>query len=65
MAKKQAQTIRITAKENGLWRGGKQHEGTKNYPITAFTEEELRRVRSEPLLIVEEINSDDQLSETS
>ncbi len=46
--------IRITSKRDGFWRCGMRHGAEpKLYPDDRFDEEELARLKAEPMLIVE------------
>lgn len=47
--------IRITAKKDGFRRAGMAHAGTRDYPDSAFTPDELVALKVEPLLVVEMI----------
>ena len=46
--------IRIIAKKDGFRRAGMAHYGIRTYPDDYFTPEQLKRLKSEPNLVVEE-----------
>ncbi len=51
--------IRITAKDDGLRRGGMRHAGTVDHLLSSFTGEQLELILAEPLLTVEFIVAED------
>jgi len=48
--------IRIIAKKDGFRRAGIAHHGTRDYPASQFSAEQLEQLRSEPLLVVQAID---------
>jgi len=44
--------ITITTKRDGFWRAGVQHFGVKTYPDGYFTDEQIKLLVAEPLLLV-------------
>ncbi|MDL2320767.1 hypothetical protein LJC47_00255 [Desulfosarcina sp. OttesenSCG-928-B08] len=49
--------IRITSKKEGFRRAGVAHSRTpKEYPDEAFTAEQLKQLKAEPMLVVELID---------
>jgi hypothetical protein len=49
--------IRITSKKDGFWRCGVRHSATSiDYPNNRFTKEELAVLKSEPMLIVQDLS---------
>jgi len=58
MAAKKQQTvsgIKVTTKKDGFRRGGREWHGTTELPLTELTEEQLKQVRNESMLIVSDI----------
>ncbi len=51
--------IRIAAKVEGIRRGGRRHNGTNEYPITAFEPFQLNQILGDPDLVAELIELDD------
>ncbi len=50
--------IRITAKQDGFRRAGMAHtKEPKEYPDNKFTRDQLKALKEEPMLIVEEIDN--------
>lgn len=50
--------VRITAKDDGLRRGGLRHAGTVDHPLSSFTGEQLELILAEPLLTVAFISAE-------
>ncbi|MEE9926463.1 MAG: hypothetical protein PBV01_24435 [Brucella anthropi] len=51
--------IRITAKVEGIRRGGRRHNGTSEYPIDTFEPIQLNQILGDPDLVTELIELDD------
>nr|WP_278436421.1 hypothetical protein [Brucella anthropi] len=51
--------IRITAKVEGIRRGGRRHNGTNEYPIDKFEPFQLNQILGDPDLVAELIELDD------
>ncbi|KAB2773687.1 hypothetical protein F9L00_24640 [Brucella anthropi] len=51
--------IRITAKVEGIRRGGRRHNGTNEYPVTAFEPIQLNQILGDPDLVAELVELDD------
>lgn len=51
--------LKITAKRDGFRRGGIEHAGTAEHPVSKFTKEQLAQIRAEPMLVVEEFEAPD------
>ncbi|NVM42048.1 hypothetical protein HWX16_17100 [Ochrobactrum intermedium] len=51
--------IRITAKVEGIRRGGRRHNGTNEYPVTAFEPIQLNQILGDPDLVAELIELED------
>lgn len=53
-----ARLIRIKAEPAWGWCGGLRHPPQAEYPVGAFTEAQLREMRADPSLTVEEIDEE-------
>lgn len=51
--------IRITAKVEGIRRGGRRHNGTSEYPIDTFEPFQLNQILGDPDLVTELVELDD------
>lgn len=51
--------IRIVSKVDGFRRGGMAHTGSGEYPLSDFTDDQLKLIRAEPNLIVQDIDLPD------
>ena len=45
--------LRIISKKDGFRRAGMAHRGTRVYPAEFFSEEQIRTLLAEPMLVVE------------
>jgi hypothetical protein len=57
--------IKITSKKDGFRRAGLTHSGTVVYPDEAFTDEQLKTLKAEPLLVVEETSEEPAAQDSS
>lgn len=58
-----AKGIRIIAKVDGFRRAGISHTGVVEYPLSDFTESQLRHLRDEPNLVIQDIELDEAKAE--
>lgn len=56
--------IRIIAKVDGFRRAGITHTGVAEYPLSDFSEVQLEQLRSEPNLVVQDIDLPDEEKST-
>ncbi len=57
-AKKQPETLkglRITTKQDGFRRAGREWHGTTELAVDKLTEDELKQIKAEPKLVIQEI----------
>lgn len=47
--------IRVRTAQVGFRRGGREWSGSMEVPVSEFTKEQLKQIRDEPLLVVEDI----------
>lgn len=52
---KTAPGIRVTTAQKGFRRGGRNWSGTTEVLVSEFTKEQLKQIRDEPLLVIENI----------
>jgi len=48
--------IRVTTKVDGFRRGGRAWTGTTEVPVSEFDKGQLKQIKSESLLVVQDIN---------
>jgi hypothetical protein len=58
--KKSVPGIRVKAVQKSFRRGGREWSGTMEVPISEFTKDQLKQIRSEELLMVEDIEIDQE-----
>lgn len=57
--------LRITAKRDGFRRAGIAHHGTVDHPAERFTLEQIAALKSEPMLIVQELEGEPTAEEAA
>ena len=50
--------IRITTKREGFRRAGMAHYGTREYPADAFSDEQIKALQGDPMLVVAFVEED-------